>query len=396
MNANVSKIKKVLSMTRLYRVLGILVAVLLWSSVTLAATLLPPGKQQFLDANGDPLAAGSVYFYIPNTFTPKNTWQNSGQTTLNTNPVVLDSGGYAVIYGSGSYRQIVKNSDGDTIWDQVTASSAEVTVDNIQYYATSVGGSANTITVSAITPSDYSLTTGKTLRFISPLTNTGSTTLNALTLGTVTIQRATNTGGVCSLAGGEIISGGVYDVLYNGTNYILLNPSVTDNPGETKPYAGSTTPNGYFLAYGQTVSRTTYSCLFSAISTSCGIGDGSTTFNICDLRGRVVAGVDNMGGSTASRITNAVAGIVGTTLAAAGGNQNYAAHTHTITDPGHTHSQTTYALDANLTAGGVQARATQTSGTTGSNTTGISINTSGTGTAANVQPTMMLNMIMRQ
>ena len=90
------------------------------------ATLLPPGKIQFSDANGNPLAAGSVGFYIPGTLTLKNTWQDAAQTILNTNPVTLDSSGEAIIYGSGIYRQIVKDSLGNTIWDQLTGDYSEV------------------------------------------------------------------------------------------------------------------------------------------------------------------------------------------------------------------------------------------------------------------------------
>lgn len=85
------------------------------------ATLLQNGEQTFLDSNGSPLAGGSVYFYIPNTTTFKNTWQDPGATILNTNPVVLDSAGRAIIYGVGAYRQVVKDSLGNTIWDQLTA-----------------------------------------------------------------------------------------------------------------------------------------------------------------------------------------------------------------------------------------------------------------------------------
>lgn len=87
----------------------------------MSALPLPNGKPQFIDQNGAPLALGSVTFYIPNTTTPKDTWQDEGQTILNTNPIALDAGGYAVIWGSGAYRQIVKDAAGNTIWDQITA-----------------------------------------------------------------------------------------------------------------------------------------------------------------------------------------------------------------------------------------------------------------------------------
>lgn len=90
----------------------------------MAASLLPNGKQYFVDPNGRPLAAGKVFFYIPNTTTPKDTWQDSGETILNTNPVALDGNGLALIYGDGIYRQIVQDKDGNLIWDQLTSSAA--------------------------------------------------------------------------------------------------------------------------------------------------------------------------------------------------------------------------------------------------------------------------------
>src|ERR1700722_18873055 len=67
------------------------------------------------------VAGGSVGFYIPNTLTPKQTWQNSGETVLNTNPVGLDSNGCAIVYGSGTYRVILKDSLGNTVFDALTA-----------------------------------------------------------------------------------------------------------------------------------------------------------------------------------------------------------------------------------------------------------------------------------
>lgn len=86
----------------------------------MAATLLPNAKQQFFDANGNPLAAGTVTFYVPGTSTLKATYQDAAQTISNTNPIILDAAGEAIIFGSGAYRQLVKDSLGNTIWDQLT------------------------------------------------------------------------------------------------------------------------------------------------------------------------------------------------------------------------------------------------------------------------------------
>lgn len=65
-------------------------------------------------------------------------------------------------------------------------------------------------------------------------------------------------------------------------------------------FAGSTAPTGWLLCQGQAVSRTTYAKLFAVIGTTFGSGDGSTTFNLPDARGRVLVGVGNSGatGST--------------------------------------------------------------------------------------------------
>jgi microcystin-dependent protein len=89
--------------------------------------------------------------------------------------------------------------------------------------------------------------------------------------------------------------------------------------GSYFPYAGTTAPSGYLLCYGQAIDRDDYAALFGVIGTIYGVGDGSTTFNVPDLRGRVVAGQDDMGGSSANRLTAADDGINGDTLGAAGG-----------------------------------------------------------------------------
>lgn len=167
-------------------------------------------------------------------------------------------------------------------------------------------------------------------------------------------------------------------VLFSGTAPAFV-PS-----GALMPFAGSSAPSGWLLTFGQAVSRTTYAALFAAIGTTYGSGDGSTTFNLPDLRGRVVAGEDDMGGTAANRITTAGSGISGTTLGAAGGSQ-----THTLTTaqmPSHTHN---YIISNS--SGGTRAR------------DGGTLN-AGTGTTAsagsdeahnNTQPTIILNYIIK-
>lgn len=83
--------------------------------------------------------------------------------------------------------------------------------------------------------------------------------------------------------------------------------------GAMMSFAGGTAPEDWLLCDGSAIDRTTYAALFTAIGTSFGIGDGSTTFNLPDFRGRTSVGMDNMGGASANRITNAQADTLGGT-----------------------------------------------------------------------------------
>ena len=80
------------------------------------AAPLPNAMTQFVDGNGAPYSGGKVFFYIPGTTTPSSTWQDPYQTILNTNPVVLDSNGRAIIFGTGTYREVLQDQYGSTIW----------------------------------------------------------------------------------------------------------------------------------------------------------------------------------------------------------------------------------------------------------------------------------------
>ena len=97
------------------------------------------------------------------------------------------------------------------------------------------------------------------------------------------------------------------------------------------PYAGIEAPDGFLLCYGQEISREQYSSLFNAIGIQYGDGNGTTTFNLPDMRGRTPVGTDNMGGISADRVENEVADVLG-------GNAGQEHHMLTTNEmPSHSH-----------------------------------------------------------
>ncbi|MCG3205429.1 MAG: hypothetical protein KCHDKBKB_02150 [Elusimicrobia bacterium] len=104
-------------------------------------------------------------------------------------------------------------------------------------------------------------------------------------------------------------------------------------------YGGTTPPTGWFLCNGQAVSRTTYGALFSVIGTAFGNGNGSTTFNLPDFRGRFLRGVDQSAGrdpDTAGRSAMNPGGATGDNIGSIQ-NDQFGSHNHSVTDPGHAH-----------------------------------------------------------
>lgn len=95
--------------------------------------------------------------------------------------------------------------------------------------------------------------------------------------------------------------------------------------GIVMPFAGTTAPQGWLLCDGSAVSRTTYSALFAVIGTTYGAGDGSTTFNIPNLAGRVVIG------SSQSHALGTTGGAETVTITAG----QIPSHSHVVPQHGH-------------------------------------------------------------
>ena len=149
--------------------------------------------------------------------------------------------------------------------------------------------------------------------------------------------------------------------------------------------AATVAPTGWLFCDGSAVSRTTYAALFAAIGTTYGAGNGTTTFNLPDSRGRTRAGKDDMGGVAANRLTAVGSGITGTTLGANGGSE---AHTLTTAQlPQHNHSIPWSPGNAGGAAGSGVVFAGTAATTTGNQGTGSS--------HQNTQPTIVFNTIIK-
>lgn len=115
-----------------------------------------------------------------------------------------------------------------------------------------------------------------------------------------------------------------------------------------------------------------------------------------DGRGRVVAVLDNLGGSPANCITSAISGLDGSKIGAKGGDQRMHQHNHTYTDNGHSHAlHMGGSQGAAAAAGTAQADGGALPGRIDASTIGITINNAGAGASQNVQPTIMLPYIVK-
>jgi hypothetical protein len=257
------------------------------------AAILPQGKTQFLDNNGNPLSSGKVFFYIPSTTTFKTTWQDAAKTTPNTNPVILDAGGRAIIYGDGTYRQLVRTSANVTIFDAVTASAGT----GGSTTGTGDGDLVGTVKSWAglVAPNQYVFAYGQEISRITYAAFYTAVTLN---------QNVNCTSGSPILTGlsdtSQIPAGAVLETTCIAAGSTVLSKTSTTVTMNTNASL-TTATTGVFFLYGN--------------------GNGSTTFNVPDLRGYVVAGRCNMGGTDCTNLTSTGLGVTASATGAKGGGQ---------------------------------------------------------------------------
>lgn len=244
------------------------------------------------------------------------------------------------------------------------------------------------------------------IAFTVHTTNGATVTLNVDSLGAKPLRSSPGV----ELVAGCLVQGTPYMALYNNSDSAFylhgFFGSTTYNVplGAGMDYWGSSAPNSSFaFPTGQAISRSTYATLFTLISTTYGVGDGSTTFNLPDKTGRVSA----MKEASATRLTSTYFGGNSTNLGATGGLESNTlttttmpSHSHTITDPTHSHAGVINGAGAVATAGQTGSSSPQYGGantSTSAASTGITgTNSAGTGSPHNnTQPTIICNYIIR-
>jgi microcystin-dependent protein len=156
-------------------------------------------------------------------------------------------------------------------------------------------GTANAYII-AVNPPLTANADGRRVAFKATVSNTGASTLNAGG-GATNLRRNDGT----AMVSGDILAGAIYDCIYDASSntFIMTTPVISQYAplyapevptGTILSFASSVAPSGYLLCDGAAVSRTTYAALYSLVGNLYGSGDGSTTFNVPDLRGRVAMG----------------------------------------------------------------------------------------------------------
>lgn len=359
------------------------------------ATLLGnPKVQYFKTGTVDYLSGGKVYSYVAGTTTPIATYPTIADalagTNPNTNPVILDSRGEANIVIQGPTKLILKDANDNTIWtvDNIEQAASDIIDENgnelLKFITTASAVNEWTITNAATAGKPRFQASGGDTNITGQILSkgagdleldggsSGALELNKNSTGNINLRRAATCHDTLTCNGtltcNDTLTCSDSITMSDATKTFTLLPA-----GVVSWFAGSSVPSGWLECDGSAVSRTTYPALFSAIGTTFGAGNGSTTFNLPNQARRVLVG---RGGTGTSTLAN--------TIGATGGSET---HTLTIAEmPAHTHSY----LSSNV---GTAAGANQTvSERVGTATTG---STGGGGAHNNMQPSLVMMMIIR-
>lgn len=294
-------------------------------------------------------------------------------------------------YGTGTllgrkFAATAKNYENEynRKWIKYCVDSIGYLAQNIEFY--NDGGTANAISLTIASgdePTAY--TDGMKVRFFKNLANTSSVTINVESIGAKALKNIDGS----ALTGGELINNQLIEAVYDLDNDYFVTGTVSTNTtiGGITYFTTGSAPTGYLYCNGAAVSRSTYSALFAKIGTTFGAGDNSTTFNLPDLRGRVLTGYTSA--ETEFDAIGETGGAKTHTLSAS----EMPIHNHTINDPGHTHNGTALYGSTIGTPGGYTGPfgSVASWGAIGSSATGITINNAGSGGAHNnLQPYITL------
>ena len=180
-----------------------------------------------------------------------------------------------------------------------------------------------------------------------------------------------------ALSDAEKHNGQIYFITDGNYDFLIVNDSVPI--GSIQAYGGATAPSGWLICDGSAISRTDYKELFQAIGISFGEGDGGTTFNIPDLRGRITIG---NGLGTASDAVNR-------TIGQTGGSEKITLSVNQI--PSHSHTTgISGSVAGNYNSGGSSAQVSF------NQTVGVNTGLTGGGQAHdNMQPYLTTNYIIK-
>jgi len=221
---------------------------------------MPPQVfRQFFDDAGVPLAGGLLHTYVTGTTTLLDTYSDAALTTENANPIVLDDSGRCDLYLAApptAYRFRLEDSDGGLVDEQ----------DDIVGMTAPLAG-------------DFVPLEGDvTMTGLFTLSGNATANLNPTTLQQVNSLIA---------ASADTLT----DAITDGSPPI----------GSITAWLQGSVPTGYLALEGAAVSRDTYADLFALWGTTYGVGDGSTTFDLPDVRGRFLRAWDNGAGIDAGR-----------------------------------------------------------------------------------------------
>lgn len=321
----------------------------------------------------------------------------SGPSTTNRVLAIPTFGSNVATWGTDASYSLNANS---TIIDQLFGAIQSISVASGNVTLSTAQSQNGIIRLTGAIPSSAPTITFPTVSafyIIDNTTTTASATDRYVILSTGTGNVIATPRGSRMVIGTDASTGNVYfasDGSWGTGDFKDSGGTATSLPA----WVSACTVRPWLICDGSAVSRTTYAQLFSVIATAWGTGDGSTTFNLPDLRFRVRVPLDNMGGSAAGRSTGATfSSGNATTVGSVGGEAAHtlteaelAEHNHSITDPGHTHFEKYFSAtgsNAGPAPFSGSTIATSTDVSTASSTTGITISDSGSDSAHNtMQP----------